>query len=476
MLGIISFGAYIPFFRLSRDEVAKAWGRRSLGGERSVANNDEDTATMAVEACFDCLRGVDRKEINGLFFASTTPPYAEKQIASLVATVVDLQDEIFTADYGNCLRSGTSAMKMAYHIIKGGGAKNLMVTATDSRIGYPKSDDEQSFGDGAAALIIGEGPVIATVLGSYTISHEMMDVWRTPEDTYVKSWESRWVLAKGYNTIMQRAIQGILKRCGLKTEDIHKAVLPAPDLRTHKGIITRAGFQDSQAQDPLINAVGNCGTAQPLMMLVDALDHASPGDKILMAAYGDGADAFVFQVTENIKNLPQRLGVSGHLESKHELLSYERYLSYRGLLEPIPGEPFRLLPSATVSYRDKDSVLRLYGSRCMNCGTSAFPIQRVCNECRSKDNFEKICLSERKGKVFSYNLDQLAGRSDDPVVPQIIMEVDALKTRFYGMMTDCIPSEVKIGIPVEFTFRRLYEGAGFHNYFWKVRPIRNGGK
>jgi hypothetical protein len=27
-------------------------------------------------------------------------------------------------------------------------------------------------------------------------------------------------------------------------------------------------------------------------------------------------------------------------------------------------------------------------------------------------------------------------------------------------------------MPVELTFRRLYEGAGMYNYFWKCRPIR----
>jgi 3-hydroxy-3-methylglutaryl CoA synthase len=61
MIGISSYGAYIPAFRLSRDLMAKAWGRGSIGGERSVANNDEDSATMAVEAAFDCLQGKAEK-------------------------------------------------------------------------------------------------------------------------------------------------------------------------------------------------------------------------------------------------------------------------------------------------------------------------------------------------------------------------------------------------------------------------------
>ena len=105
MIGITSYGAYIPIFRLSRDLMAKAWLRGSIGGERSVANNDEDSATMAVEAIFDCLQGKDRKDLGGLYSASTTAPYREKEISSLVAASVDMHDEILTADLGNGLRA-----------------------------------------------------------------------------------------------------------------------------------------------------------------------------------------------------------------------------------------------------------------------------------------------------------------------------------------------------------------------------------
>jgi hydroxymethylglutaryl-CoA synthase len=78
MAGIISYGAYIPLWRLSRDTIAGAWESASTGGERSVANNDEDTITMATEAAIDCLHGLKREEVDGLYFASTTSPYKEK--------------------------------------------------------------------------------------------------------------------------------------------------------------------------------------------------------------------------------------------------------------------------------------------------------------------------------------------------------------------------------------------------------------
>jgi uncharacterized OB-fold protein len=232
------------------------------------------------------------------------------------------------------------------------------------------------------------------------------------------------------------------------------------------------GFDKAQVVDPLLGNVGDCGAAHPLMLLVSALETAKPGDTILLAAYGNGAEAFLFKATEEIRNLKSRRGIKGWLNSKLPLATYEKYLSYRGILEAQPGDPFRLLPSATAYWRDVSTILRFHGSKCRNCGTLAYPIQRVCYTCRTKDSFDEVRLSDKKAKVFTFSLDNLAGRSDDPVVVQSVVESEVDQARIYCMMTDCQPKEVRVGMSVEFTFRRIYEGAGFQNYFWKCRPVR----
>lgn len=472
MIGITSYGGYIPAFRLSRDIMAKAWGRGSTGGERSVANNDEDSATMAVEAVFDCLQGKNRKDLEGLYFASTTAPYREKAISSLLAATVDLPGEILTADLGNGLRAGAAALRSAFDAVGNRSARNLLVAAADCRLGYPQSEHEQSFGDGAAALLVGTSGVIATLEGHYAVSNEMMDVWRNAGDDFVRTWESRWVLGEGYSALTVQAVKGLMKKKGIDAQAVTLAAVPAPDARSHRRTVQALGFDKGQIVEPLLTQVGDCGAAHPLMLLVAALEAAKPGDTILMAAYGNGAEAFLFKVTEEIRNLKERRGIKGWVNSKLPLANYEKYLSYRGILETQPGDPFRLLPSATAYWRDVSSVLRFHGSKCRSCGTLAYPIQRVCYTCRTKDDFDEVCLSDHKARVFTFSLDNLAGRSDDPVVVQSVVESEVDQARVYCMMTDCQPKEVKVGMPVEFTFRRIYEGAGFQNYFWKCRPVR----
>jgi len=475
MGGIISYGAYIPLWRLSRDAMAAAWGRQSLGGERSVANHDEDTVTMAVEAAFDCLVGVDRDTVDGLYFASTASPFREKQCAALIAAAADLKAEMFTADYGNSLRAGTNALRAALDAVNGGSARSVLVVASDCRLAYPRSDYEQSFGDAAVAFLVGNtGKPIATVEASYSISNEMYDVWRLDKDIYVQSWEDRFIVEQGYIENMRKAISGLIAKEKLSPESISKAVLYAPNARAQQQLAKALGFDaQKQVQDLLFDRVGVCGCAHALLILVEALQEAKVGDTILLASYGDGSDAFLLKVTGEVNKVKNsKRGVKGYLASRKQLPSYEKYLSYRGLLEPQPGEPFRLFPSASASWRERNSSIRLHGSRCKNCGLVTFPVQRVCYECRTKDNYEEVRLSDKRGKVYTFSLDNLAGRSDDPVIPQIVIESELDNTRIYCMMTDCDPADIKIGMPVEMTFRRIYEGAGMYNYFWKCRPVR----
>ena len=74
--GILSFGGYVPRIRLKRQSIvdANSWFNPALKGlskgERSMANWDEDSVTMAVEAARDCLSGFKRADVAALYMAT----------------------------------------------------------------------------------------------------------------------------------------------------------------------------------------------------------------------------------------------------------------------------------------------------------------------------------------------------------------------------------------------------------------------
>jgi hydroxymethylglutaryl-CoA synthase len=472
MSGITSFGSYIPFYRLTHKEIARAWGGRGGDGERSVASVDEDSVTMAVEAVRDLLAGRDGNWIDGLIFASTTSPYAEKQASTLVATAADLRDDIRAADYTNSPRAATSAMLAALDSVGAGSASNVIVAAADTRLGQPKSANERGFGDAAAAVTFGRDGVIARLIGSHSTVDEITDFWRRSDDSFTVGWEERFAISEGYLRVVRQTVGQMYERIGVGPSEISKAVFFAPDPGTLAAAAKSLGLKAEQIPDHLFSTVGNTGTAMPLLVLSSVLENAREGEKLLVVGYGGGCDALLFEVTGEIgaaKNLSRR-GVSRYLESKAYVPNYEAYAKFRDLIETERQRRQAESASAAETWRNRDDIYRFYGHKCLACGFVQYPKQRICVHCQAKDNFEPVKLAGKQATLFTYTVDYL---NTDPNPPTVMTVVDFDGGgRAYLQMTDRNPADVKIGQKVELTFRRMYDAEGFRNYYWKCRPIR----
>jgi hydroxymethylglutaryl-CoA synthase len=472
MVGITSFDAYIPSYRLSREEISRVWGTKSLGGERAVAKYDEDSLTMAVAATVGCIKR-GPLQADGVFFASTSSPYKEKQAAAFLAVAADLPREIRTADFSDSLRSGTIALNAAVDAVKSGTAKNLVVAAADCRMGEAKSHFEQLFGEGAAAIAVGTEDVLASIEESYSLSSELIDWWRLEGDPFTRSWEERFVITEGYLKTMGQVVSGIMNKCGLSPKDFSKVVCYGPDDKSHALLAKQLGFDmGTQVQNTLFGDIGNTGAAALPMMLVAALDEASPGDLLLAANYGDGGDALILKVTEKIKTLRKNRTMKSLLGKKIPV-RYERYLNWRNLV-PLHevSRPASPPPSITCLWRESRHVLALYGSRCRHCGYPQYPPQRVCAKCQTKDQFDDYKFSDKKGYVFAYTIDHLTTNREAPAVVGIIDFEGG--GRMMCEITECEPDQVRVGMPVEMCFRKIGLKGGIHNYFWKARPVGNG--
>lgn len=472
MVGITSIGAYIPMYRLTREEIGRMWRTKGMGGEKAVAGYDEDTVTMAVAAAQDCIKQ-RRKKVNGLYFATTTAPYKEKQNAAIIASVIDLDRRCATADFTNSLRAGTTAMKSALDAVKSGSTDSIVVIASDCRTGAPKGRFEQLLGDGAAALAIGSREVIAEIEGSCSIYNDFTDVWRTEADRFVRSGEGRFVDDEGYMPTMEEVISELMKTYSLSPGDFSKIVFSASDNRQHADLGKRLGFGSSQIQDPLFSEIGNTGTAGAFIMLIAALEQVNPGDRILFANYGDGSDAFLLRVTEAIAGIRTKPMMKDRLARKRTV-DYGTYLNWRNLV-PLEASslPERDEPSLASRWRERRVISTLLGVKCRKCGTPQIhPLGqavRVCVACQSKDEFDEYRFSDKRGKLFTYAVDHLQPTKNPPGLNGVV-DFDG-GGRLTCELTDYDLEQVKIGMPVEMTFRKLFQGKGIVNYFWKAKPI-----
>jgi hydroxymethylglutaryl-CoA synthase len=466
MVGITSYGAYVPMLRLS---LAAASGGKPGGPEKAVANWDEDSVTMAVAAAIDCLRGLDRSSVDGVLFASTSYPFKEKQAAAIVARALDLRRDIATADVGDSLRSGTTVLRAAADAVKAGSARRVLVVAAETRMAAPRTAMEANLGDGAAAFLVGADDVALAVEASHAVADEIIDVWRTEGDPFVHAWEERFVVDHGYRHNVREVVRALCERTKLAPRDFAKLVLYGPDARSHATVARELGFDAAQVQDPLFGKLGSAGAAFAPLLLAAAVAEAKAGERILVVGYGDGADALVLEATPVAERLEGRRGVGWHLARRADLPSYDLYLRFRQLLATEHDRRAGAGISATKHFRDRDEDLTLVAQRCRRCGCVQYPRQRVCFRCHARDEFDRVRLSDRIGAVKSFTFDNFAGSPNPPLVATVV-DVDG--ARLYLQMTDVNPREVKLDMPVELTFRKMHEAGGTPNYYWKCTPVR----
>ena len=479
MVGIISYGGYIPWYRINRMTIYGAIGSwlspaSLLPGEISVSNWDEDSVSMAVNAAIDCVDALDRTKIDALYFATTTSPFGERKASGIIATSLLLRPDIRTSDISSSVSAATTAVLAAADSVKAGSARSIMVTAADSRLAKAGGSLEEQYGDAAAALLIGNEGVIATIDGSYSVSHDFLDHFRVAKEKYNRQWEDRWIRDEGYGKFINEAIAGLMKKCGVSAKDISKVCYPCLYTRAHVSIGKDAGFKPEQIQDHMFNQVGNTGTPYPLMILIAALEDAKPGDRIIVASYGNGSDAILLTVTKELEKAKDRRGIKKSLAFKKDIGQYERFITCRDVL-PIDtagrGEE-TALTSASALWRERRDVLGMMGSKCKRCGTPQYPAQHICANpaCQAVDEMEDYPFSDKTAKVFTYTGDLLAFSPNPPAIYGVI-NFDG-GGRYIMDFTDCEIDKIKVGQTVVLSFRRKYvDRIGLSGYFWKAKPI-----
>lgn len=481
MVGITSYGGYIPRYRLSRMTIIQnmAWYFPVImavaGGEKAVANWDEDSLSMAVAAACDCMAAKDRKSLGGVFFASTTMPFADRLNAGIIAAALNAPEGgVTNADFGSCLKSGTTAAISALEAVESGQRNNVLVAASDLRKSKMATMAEMFTGDGAAAVLFGRDNVIAEFKGSYSTSYDFIDHYKGFGKDYDYLWEERWVRDEGYGKIIPQAIQGFLKKYGASIADFDKVIYPCYFTGTHREIAKRLGIDPSRVQDNLHTVCGDTGTAHPLIMLSAALEQAKPGDKLLLAGFGQGCDVLGFEATDRIKGFKPARGVAGSLAAKVDLLSYQKYAKFKDLIAADLGIRGEANPntSLTALWRKHKMILGFVGAKCMKCGTPQFPPQPMCvnPECNEVGRFEDYEFADKTGIIQMFTGDLLSPSVDPPAVYGLV-DFEGGGKAFLDF-TDCDLNQVKVGMPITMSFRRRVHDRvrGFTGYFWKAVP------
>ena len=461
MRSVLAHGGYVPYRRLDRASIGEVMGTGAGRGQRSVASYDEDTTTMGVEASRIALRAASLPEPDSLWFATAEPAYLEKTNATAVHAAVRLGSQVMAFDAGGAVRSGVAALRAALE-----GSGTSVIVAAGLRTGLPNGPDEASGGDGAAAVVVGEGPGVAEYLGGASATAEFVDRWRLPGDAVTRHWEERFAETR-YLPLGEQAWTDALKAAGLSADGVDRVVLTG----THGRSVTRfrSILGDREIVDDLADTVGHTGASHPALLLSHTLDAAAPGDVIAVVSLADGADVLVFRATGAAAPAAPTVAAQIALGAP---VSYARFLQWRGMLIPEPpNRPEPARPSASAAARHREWKFGFVGSRGDASGTVHLPPARVSiDPSDTVDGLEAVAMADVAATVVTSTVDRLSYSPSPPIVFAVV-DFDG-GGRLPVELTDVDPDGVAIGDRVEMTFRRLFTSDGLHNYFWKARPRR----
>src|SRR4051812_32902858 len=328
MRGILGAGAYLPHYRLDRAQIGAFVGSGGGRGTRTVAAYDEDTTTMAFEAARFAMKSAGGVAPDALWFSTVTPAYVDKTNATTIHAALRLDESVPAFDFGGAQRSVSGALRTA---LAQPGV--VLVVGADIRTGLPGGPDEAAGGDGASALLVGDGDdgtVIAEYLGGASATEEFVDRWRAPGASRSKLWEERFGETR-YLPLGERAFQAALKSADLSADQVDRLIVTGLHTRAATAMAGRLGVAGENVADTRAATIGNTGAAHPGLLLTSELETAGPGKVIALVVLADGADVVLFRTTDAISSFTAPRPLEGQAAAGAPV-AYGKFLSWRGVV------------------------------------------------------------------------------------------------------------------------------------------------
>lgn len=340
MAGIVSYGAYIPRYRIRVEEIARVWGEDPedirnglLVRQKSVPGLDEDAATMAVEASRIALerRKIEPWKIGAIYVGSESHPYAVKPTATIVSEAICSDHKLTAADFEFACKAGTAALQVCLSLVKAGMVEMALAIASDTSQGAPGDALEYTAAAGSAAFVVGRESVIAEIEETCSFTTDTPDFWRREGMPY-PSHGGRFTGEPAYFRHVLEASRMLLEKLGRTPEDYDYAVFHQPNGKFPLRVAKILGFNEEQLKPGLlVPEIGNTYSASSLLGLCAVLDIANPGERIFVTSFGSGAgsDSFSILVTDEIEELrDSRPKIEDYLRNV-EYLDYGMYLKFR---------------------------------------------------------------------------------------------------------------------------------------------------
>jgi 3-hydroxy-3-methylglutaryl CoA synthase len=193
-------------------------------------------------------------------------------------------------------------------------------------------------GDGAAAILVGEGKPIAKLLAKASRTADFVDHFRSVDNQFDYQWEERWISANaGYMQIVPPTSKRCWKRARGGAQDVTHPCMPATIPRVANTVAKAVGIGGRGRSAILCYA--NCGDtgwrARAAAACPPRLEKGEAGEKILVVRVRAWGDALLFDVDAGETGRQARRARRRRPSSPaaRRRRGYGRYLAFNDLIE-----------------------------------------------------------------------------------------------------------------------------------------------
>lgn len=455
---IISVGAAAPAWRLPASEVAAAWGRRGGRGQVAACPPDEDVLTLAADAAHRALEasGLQTDIVDGLWWGTTRPPFAEGPSHAVLAAAVGLSTKSGGALCSGSPHAGIDALLGAADAVAAGSARVALVVASDALVPGPGTGFEERSGAGAAAYVLTDEDGAASIGARVTRTHPHLDRYRGDREPATRDlYDPRLFREEVFLPTMRDL------GTQLSALEVTAWALPDPDGRLGAAVARQLAV-GTPASAAVYDALGDTGAAAALLGGIAALDTAG---RVAIVGFGGGRATGVVVNAE--RPVPGASGLSRVLGAGR-VASYAEVLRARDVLVPT-GEtvPMGVPPGSAQFVRGAHEILGLLGARCVDCGTINTPpsIHPHCISCgSSKFVLEPIA---RHGTVHTFVINHTMPAPFLAPLPLAVVDLDDGARVMLQVVGD--GKDLAIGSEVDLVLRRYAYERGVPVYGYKAR-------
>ncbi|SCL34954.1 3-oxoacyl-[acyl-carrier-protein] synthase III [Micromonospora nigra] len=312
---IAGLGAYVPERAVKNDEIAEQlgvttdWIRDRTGIEQRFFLEPEGaTSDLAVEAGRRALQSCGNPDIDFLVLATCSPDHPFPATAPAVAARLGLRG-IAAFDLNAACSGFVYALSVSAGLLATGAYRTGLVIGADAISTILDRSDQITapiFGDGAGAVVVRagghdeQGSITAQMMGS---DGDLLDIMKTPAGgSRQRSFGVPTDIDHSYFTMAGRSVYKhaiarmtgaattVLNEMGWSVDDVDWLVAHQANRRILTATAEAIGIP---AEKAVINVdrVANTSAASIPLAFVDAVTAGTftPGDKVLLAAFGGGA-------------------------------------------------------------------------------------------------------------------------------------------------------------------------------------------